>query len=176
MRDDNSRFGNADAEDLRKVFQETEIRRIPITGFVTGYHTLPFTLIGPDRDGEEDPAQGSLKLTGKIQVSPKIVFSISPREESYGEIFAEEDPFMDRSITGRVFAFGIANRKNLKIRNEHLTVEEFPGSDSELLANVLDELDRRETVNMGVIWCPRPRLYPVSLERFILSVVDKELR
>jgi hypothetical protein len=55
-------------------------------------------------------------------------------------------------------------------------VEEFPESDGELTERVLNELARAEIINMGVIWCPQPRFYPISLERFIVSVLEKEFR
>jgi hypothetical protein len=171
-------FENADQERLKRVFQMTEIKRVPISGIVSGYHTLPFTLIGPNDENEDDPARnpGSLKLTGKITVSPKLVVSVSPNDERFAEIFQEAEPFMDRSIASRVFSFSAAYRRNHRIRNEHLTVEQFPDSDSELIAKVLNELSRAEIINMGVIWCPQPRFYPVSLERFIMSVLDREFK
>ncbi len=173
-------FDNADQERLKRIYPMTAVRRVPITGIVSGYHTLPFTLVGPNDEAEETPAQpGSLKLTGKISVSPKLVVSISPNDERFAEIFPEAEPFMDRSITSRVFAFSApslsgAFRRNHRIRNEHLMVEEFPDPDQELLEKVLNELQRAEVINMGVIWCPQPRFYPISLERFIASVLDRE--
>jgi hypothetical protein len=172
------RSDHSDPERLKKVFQRTEVKRAPISGIVSGYHTLPFTLIGPNDEDESDAAKsaGSLKLTGKITVSPKLVMSISPDDERFAEIFREAEPFMDRSIISRVFSFSAAYRRNHRIRNEHLTVEEFPDSDSELLAKVLNELSRAEIINMGVIWCPQPRFYPISLERFIATVLDREFK
>lgn len=173
-------FDNADQERLKRIYAMTAVKRVPITGIVSGYHTLPFTLVGPNDEKEEaegfSSKSGSLKLTGKISVSPKLVVSISADDERFAEIFPEADPFMDRSITSRVFAFSGAYRKSHRIRNEHLTVEEFPDPDQELLEKVLNELSRAEVINMGVIWCPQPRFYPISLERFIASVLDREFR
>src|SRR5687768_4170965 len=144
-------FDNADQERLKRIYAMTAVRRVPITGIVSGYHTLPFTLVGPNDEAEEAPARpGSLKLTGKISVSPKLVVSISPNDERFAEIFPEAEPFMDRSITSRVFAFSGAYRRNHRIRNEHLMVEEFPDPDQELLEKVLNELQRAEVINMGV--------------------------
>lgn len=174
-------FENADQERLKRIYAMTAVKRVPITGIVSGYHTLPFTLVGPN-DEKEDAGKGagSLKLTGKISVSPKLVVSISPGDERFSEIFPESEPFMDRSIVGRMFAFSAltlsgAFRRNHRIRNEHLTVEDFPDADQDLLEKVLNELSRAEIINMGVIWCPQPRFYPISLERFIASVLDREL-
>lgn len=170
-------FENADQERLKRIYAMTAVKRVPITGIVSGYHTLPFTLIGPNDENEDAASRpGSLKLTGKISVSPKLVVSISPDDERFAEIFPEAEPFMDRSITSRVFAFSGGYRRNHRIRNEHLTVEDFPDPDQELLEKVLNELSRAEVINMGVIWCPQPRFYPISLERFIASVLDREFR
>jgi hypothetical protein len=166
---------------LKRIYAMTAVKRIPITGIVSGYHTLPFTLVGPNDGLEETPEKpGSLKLTGRISVSPKLVVSISPDDERFAEIFPEAEPFMDRSITGRIFAFSApslsgAFRRSHRVRNEHLSVEAYPDGDQDLLEKVLNELSRAETINMGVIWCPQPRFYPISLERFIVSVLDREL-
>jgi hypothetical protein len=170
-------FHNTDPEQLRSIYQRTDIKRSPITGIVSGYHTLPFTLIGPnDESGTEEQAAGSLKLTGKISVSPKLVIPVNPNDERFADIFPEIEPFMDPGLMSRVFSFSLGYRRNLRIRNEHLSVEAFPNPDGELLDKVLDELNRGEIVNMGVIWCPAPHFYPVSLERFIVSVLDREFR
>jgi hypothetical protein len=171
-------FPDADPDQMRQVFQSTRIARSPLTGFVAGYHTLPFTLIGPNDEPGIDAiaASGSLKLTGQITVSPKLVMTLNPNDERFAEIFPEETPFMDRRIVGRVFGFNAAYRRNHRIRGEHLQVEEISLPDQELLEKVLDEMSRGEVINMGVIWCPAPRFYPISLERFIVSVLDRELK
>ncbi|HAO99393.1 MAG TPA: hypothetical protein DCQ83_05060 [Fibrobacteres bacterium] len=171
-------FHNSQPEQLRWIYQRTDIKRAPMTGIVSGYHTLPFTLIGPNDENEptEKGGQGSLKLTGKISVTPKLVMPVTPHDEQFSDIFPEMEPFMDPGMVSRVFSFSLAYRKNIRIRNEHLAVESFPNPDNELLDKVLDELNRSEIVNMGVIWCPAPRFYPVSLERFIFSVIDREFK
>jgi hypothetical protein len=177
-------FPGANPGRLRRVFERTEIRRAPLTGIVQGYHTLPFSLVGPEdaaKDAEtsqdgETLARGSVLLTGKISVSPKLILPVSPEGESFGEVFPEEEAFMDPGLVARVFAFAVGKGRNLRVRNEHLTVETFADSDAILLERVLDELDRSETINRAVIWCPEPRFYPVSLEKFILSVLEREFR
>lgn len=172
----------ANPERLRRVFERTEVRRAPITGIVQGYHTLPFSLIGPDDAGDTEHADapeanaGSVLLTGKISVSPKLVIPVTSGDEHFSDAFPEEEPFMDRALTGRVFAFAAGKGKHLRVRNEHLGVETFVDSDAILLERVLDELEQKEIIDRAVIWCPEPRFYPVSLEKFILSVLDRELR
>lgn len=168
-------FENADQDRLKRIYAATAIKRSPISGILSGYHTLPFTLIGPNDENEDASANsGSLKLTGKISVSPKLVVSISPNDERFAEMFPESEPFMDRSLVSRVFVFSGGYKRNHRIRNEHLAVEAHAEGDQELVEKVLNELSRAEIINMGVIWCPQPRFYPVSLERFIVSVLDRE--
>lgn len=181
-------FPGAHPERLRRIFERTEIRRAPLTGIIRGYHTLPFSLIGPDdtaSEGDETSADsassqssgtGSVLLTGKISVSPRLVIPVTPEAEHFGDAFPEEEPFMDRDLVGRVFAFAVGKGRNLRVRNEHLHVETFADSDTIVLERVLDDLDRSETIDRAVIWCPEPRFYPVSLEKFILSVLDREFR
>lgn len=171
-------FENADQDRLKQIYQSTDIRRLPLTGIVAGYHTLPFTLVGPNDESDDSSAKGrgSLKLTGRIMVSPKLLFTLSPGDEHFADMFPEEDPFMDKSIVSRFFSFSTAYKKNYRIRNENLSVEEFPDGDRELVEKVLNELSRAEIINMGVIWCPQPRFYPISLERFIASVLEREFR
>jgi hypothetical protein len=170
-------FENADQDRLKHIYKTTDVRRLPITGIVAGYHALPFTLVGPNDETDEGKTNpGSLKLTGKIMVSPKLVLSLSPGDERFADMFPEAEPFMDKSIVARMFSFSTAYKKNYRIRNEHLAVEEFPDEGKDLLNTVLNELSRAEIINMGVIWCPSPRFYPISLERFIASVLDREFR
>jgi hypothetical protein len=170
-------FENADQDGLRRIYKSTDIRRLPITGIVAGYHSLPFTLVGPNDESDSGKANpGSLKLTGQIKVSPKLLLSLSPGDERFAEMFPEAEPFMDKSLVARIFSFSAVPKKNYRIRNENLTVEEFPEDDQDLLATVLNELSRAEIINMGVIWCPQPRFYPISLERFIASVLEREFR
>jgi hypothetical protein len=190
MPDSSELFPGAHPARLRRVFERTEIRRAPLTGIVRGYHTLPFSLVGPD-DGTarapEEPAPesapdtvgavgGSVLLTGKISVSPRLIIPVAPDGESFGEAFPEEEPYMDPGLVGRVFAFAVGKGRNLRVCNEHLTVETFADSGALLLERVLDDLDRSEIIDRAVIWCPEPRFYPVSLEKFILSVLEGEFR
>src|SRR5688572_3404049 len=198
MPDSSELFPGAHPARLRRVFERTEIRRAPPTGIVRGYHTLPFSLIGPDdgtsrasdsssSDSSEEsaldstagtagPARGSVLLTGKISVSPRLIIPVAPDGESFGDAFPEEEPFMDPGLVGRVFAFAVGKGRNLRVRNEHLAVETFADSDGILLERVLDDLARSEIIDRAVIWCPEPRFYPVSLEKFILSVLEREFR
>jgi hypothetical protein len=103
-----------------------------------------------------------------------LIVPVSSDGESFGDAFPEEDPYMDRGLKARVFAFAVGKGRNLRVRNEHLSVETFADSDALLLERVLDEMNRGEVIDRAVIWCPEPRFYPVSLEKFILSVLERE--
>src|SRR3954471_2331235 len=94
----------ADPERLKHVYKTTDVKRIPMTGIVSGYHTLPFTLIGPNDESDSEKKSGSLKLTGKISVSPKLVIPITSQDERFADIFPEIEPFMDPGILGRIFS------------------------------------------------------------------------
>ena len=163
-------YDNFDNEFLKNIFSSTEISRKPITGIVKGYHVLPYVLVGPDKPNDE----GSIKLKGEITVSPKLVFSPHSNNEKFKEIFEETEPFMDKSIISRTFSFKVAYCENRNIRGSNLTIEKLKDSDSEVLSSVLEDLERQEKINTGVIWCPHPKFYPISLERFIYSILDKE--
>jgi len=61
---------------LRGIFEQTRILRRPVTGIVTGYHVLPYILVGPDVEAE----RRAVEIRGKIRVSPRLV--IRPGQEA----------------------------------------------------------------------------------------------
>jgi hypothetical protein len=156
-----------DPEFLRHVFEHTEVLRKPITGIITGYHVLPYILVGP----EEDHPHRSVEVRGRIKVSPRLV--IGPREAglTYGEFFAERE-LMDQAIVARVFSFRYASR--LSLENEDLRITRQDREAHRHLERVLDDLAQREVVNTGVIASPDVRFYPVSIDRFIREILDQE--
>jgi hypothetical protein len=156
-----------DPEFLRHVFDQTQILRKPITGIITGYHILPYILVGP----QEDQPQKSVEVRGRIKVSPRLV--ISPRELglTYGEFFAERE-LMDQAMVARVFSFKYASRVSLE--NEDLKITRQDREAHRHLERVLDDLSQREIVNTGVISTPDVRFYPVSIDRFIREILDQE--
>jgi hypothetical protein len=156
-----------DPEFLRHVFEQTQILRKPITGIITGYHVLPYILVGP----QEDQPHKSVEVRGRIKVSPRLV--ISPRDLglTYGEFFAERE-LMDQAMVARVFSFKYASRVSLE--NEDLKITRQDREAHRHLERVLDELAQREIVNTGVIATPDVRFYPVSVDRFIREILDQE--
>jgi hypothetical protein len=156
-----------DPEFLRHVFEHTEILRKPLTGIITGYHVLPYIIVGP----EEDRPNRSVEVRGRIKVSPRLV--ITPRDAglTYGEFFAERE-LMDQAIVARVFSFRYAPRVNLE--HEELKITRQEREAPRHLERVLDDLARQEIVNTGVISTPDVRFYPVSIDRFIREILDQE--
>jgi len=151
----------------REVFEGTRIVRHPLTGIVTDYHELPYLLIGPAEQG------GCTEISGNIKVSPRLV--ITPRQimERFGEIFQDEG-FMDAQLQMRHFRFAMARDPSRQIRAGELQIrhEECPAE--ERLGAREDELARTENVRTSLLYCPIPRLYPISLERFIQSILHRE--
>ncbi|MBI5118328.1 hypothetical protein HZA56_17770 [Candidatus Poribacteria bacterium] len=153
---------------FREIFEETEILKKPTTGFVAGYHTLPYILLGRSTKTPEN----AVEIRGKISVSPKFVISPEHLGATYGELFGSDG--IDESIVGRVFAFPYLKKHQANIASEELTIKSIDKGLESVLASVLDELDRMEIINTGVIITPNVRFYPVSLEKFILKILDRE--
>src|SRR5262250_1760634 len=75
-----------DLEFLRHVFEETQVVRKPLTGIITGYHVLPYILVGP----EHDKPGRSVEVRGRIKVSPRLVIGAGGGP-TYGEMFNETE-------------------------------------------------------------------------------------
>ena len=158
-----------DLEFLRHVFEETRVVRKPLAGIITGYHVLPYILIGP----EHDQPGHSVEVRGRIKVSPRLVIAAGGAGPTYGELFKETE-LMDQRLVARVFSFRYASRvalesEELRIRRQ---ARDAPGQ----LERVLEELTQREVINTGVIVSPDVRFYPVSIDRFIREILDQEFR
>ena len=158
-----------DPEFLRHVFEETRIVRKPMTGIITGYHVLPYILVGADR---ATPAH-SVEVRGRIKVSPRLVIAPGRDGPTYGEIFAESD-LMDQRIVARFFSFKYAGRVSLE--SDDLRIRRQERDAGAHVERVLEELSRREIIDTGVIVSPDARFYPVSLDRFIREILDQEFR
>jgi hypothetical protein len=157
-----------DREFLRHVFDETRIVRKPMTGIITGYHVLPYILVGTE---EEHPGS-SVEVRGRIKVSPRLV--LGPGQgPTYGELFGERE-LMDHRLVARVFSFRYASR--VALESEDLKISRQAREAESHVERVLEELAQREIINTGVIVSPDPRFYPVSLDRFIREILDQEFR
>jgi hypothetical protein len=158
-----------DPEYLKRVFDDTQILRRPIAGIVAGYHVLPYVLVGPD----VEQRQHAVEIRGKIRVSPRLLFTPRHLGQTYEQLF--DDPeLMDRALVGRVFSFLYAARQNVQLEHEDLKIERVERDPRVQLDRTLDELMRGEILDTGVIFSPDVKFYPVSIERFIAEILDRE--
>lgn len=158
-----------DEELLRHVFEQTQVLRKPMTGIITGYHVLPYILVGPEHD---HPGR-SVEVRGRIRVSPRLVLTPGKDSPTYGELFGESE-LMDHRLVARVFSFRYASRVSLE--SEDLNIRRHEREPSGHIERVLEELAQREIINTGVISAPDVRFYPVSVDRFIREILDQEFR
>jgi hypothetical protein len=155
-------------DEMREIFQRTEIIRRPTYGIISGYHELPYVCLGAAWESDS----GTMEVRGNIQVSPRFVLRPGHLESSYGEIFGEDN--VDAAIAGRLFGFLGFRRHPVECSSEHLTVQNIGHAVDHVLGRVLDELERQEDITTGVILTPNTRYYPVSIERFITSILGDE--
>lgn len=158
-----------DPEFLRHVFDQTRVVRKPLTGIISGYHVLPYILVGTERD----QPKRSVEVRGRIKVSPRLVLAAGGDGPTYGEVFGETE-LMDRRIVARVFSFRYASR--VALESEELKIRRQERELHDHLDRVMEELAQREVINTGVIVSPDVRFYPVSLDRFIREILDQEFR
>jgi hypothetical protein len=158
-----------ESEYLRKVFEDTQVLRKPISGFVTGYHVLPYILVAPD----VEQGQRSVEIRGRIRVSPRLVLSPRHLGQTYGELFHDPE-IMEKALVGRIFSFLYAGRQNIQLESDDLRVIRAERDPRSQIDRALDELARGEILDTGVILSPDAKFYPVSIERFILEILDRE--
>ncbi|HEX7511566.1 MAG TPA: hypothetical protein VF335_09715 [Chitinivibrionales bacterium] len=161
-------FFDRQSDFFKEIFFKTTILRRPISGIVSGYHELPYIFVAPDDDNDTQ----SIEINGKINVSPKFVISPSMLSETFGDVFDPET--FDKDLQGRFFSFAYGNRKNVKIHNEYFHVKNIEEKPEEYSKRVLDQLLMQENITTGLILGPRFKYYPVSLDRFINEIVDRE--
>ncbi len=158
-----------DPEHLKRIFEDTQVLRKPVTGIVTGYHVLPYVLVAPDAE----QARRSVEIQGKIRVSPRLILSPRHLGQTYEQLF--DDPeLMDRALVGRVFSFLYAARHNVQLEQEGLRITHSERDPRSQIDRALDELMRGEILDTGLIFSPDVKFYPVSIERFITEILDKE--
>jgi len=160
-----------DPELFKSIFDRTQVRRKPLRGIIAGYHILPYILVGP----QEEQERRSVEIRGKIRVSPKLVLAPGRYGQTYGELFRESE-VMDQTLVARVFSFLYASRHQVTLEHEDLKVLRSDRDPEAQIHRALDELMRRETIDTGVILCPRVRFYPISIDRFITEILDEEFR
>jgi hypothetical protein len=164
-------FEPYDPELLKSVFDQTQVLRKPLRGIITGYHVLPYVLVGP----QEEQEQRSIEIKGKIRVSPKLLLAPGRYGQTYGDLFRDSE-VMDQALVARVFSFLYSSRHQVSLEHEDLRINRSDRDPRAQASRVLDELLRREIIDTGVILCPRVSFYPVSIDRFITEILDEEFR
>jgi len=158
-----------DSEYMQHIFRETRIIKTPTYGIVTGYHRLPYILLG----GSKERRDRSLEIRGQINVSPRFIWHPDYPGVKYGEMFGED--YIEPALVGRVFGFLGFRGKPVNFESEYLKIKEKQMRAERLIEVVLDELERKEDIETGVLHTPDVQFYPVSVERFIASIVSEEL-
>ncbi|PCJ63825.1 MAG: hypothetical protein COA73_04865 [Candidatus Hydrogenedentota bacterium] len=154
--------------DMRALYDQTVVVRRPRYGIVTGYHELPYVCIG-------ESFESGYKTTcvrGKVHVSPRFIIRPAQYESSYDDIFGEDN--VDSSLAGRIFGFMGFQGKPVECTSEYLEVKHVEHSVDRVLNETLDELERQEDITTGVVISPNAQYYPVSIEKFISSILDDE--
>lgn len=162
-------FNYSQNEVLREVYQKTNVLRKPITGIISGYHQLPYILVAPQSQNNSQ----TVVINGKINVSPKFLISPVALKETFGDVFDPET--FDHAIEGRFFSFGYA-QKNVKIQNEFFQITNYEENPEEYLNRVHDQLMQQENTTTGLIFNPKFQYYPVSIDRFLSEILDREFR
>ncbi|MDR3013194.1 MAG: hypothetical protein LBU70_08295 [Chitinispirillales bacterium] len=157
-------------EALRDIYERTDILRKPISGIVSGYHDLPYIMIAPAGENGRRTAE----VTGRISVSPKFILSAEALIETFGEVF-DPDTF-DKDIEGRIFSFAYMGRRNVKVENAHFSLHYHNEPPDEYVERVADDLMRQEDTRTGLISGPNLRYYPISIDRFISEMLEREFR
>ena len=155
-------------KEMRDIFDRTVIVRKPTYGIIKGYHELPYICLG---DSLEDNT-GTMRVKGRVHVSPQFVIKPRHYQSNYADIFGEDE--VDVAIAGRVFGFLGFPNKPVECALEYFELSHHPGTIDDLLHASLDELERMEDITTGVIITPLSRYYQISVERFISHILEDE--
>ena len=159
-----------DKRAMRDIYDRTVILRTPTYGIVKGYHELPYICLG---DALEN-AEGSMRVHGRIHVSPQFIIKPQHYQSSYSDIFGKDD--VDVAIAGRMFGFlGFPNRP-VECSSEQLELFHVPDGIDELIGKCMDEFERAEDITTGLILAPESKYYQISIERFIAEIIEDEFR
>jgi hypothetical protein len=157
-----------DGNEIRALFDSTEIVRIPRYGIVKGYHELPYVCIGESFES----GYSTTRVKGTIQVSPQFVIRPSHYNPSYEDLFGEDHT--DQELKGRMFGFMGFHDRPVECKSDHLELKHVNASKDRVLSETLDELERFEDITTGVIISPNAQYFPVSVEKFISTILEDE--
>ena len=157
-----------DGIEMRAIFDNTVIVRGPRYGIIKGYHELPYVCLSE----AIEPGYKTTRVMGKVMVSPQFVITPQSYGPSYEEIFGSEH--VDKELVGRMFGFMGFRDKPVECKSEYMNVEHTDRTIDQMLSETLDDLERREDITSGVLICPNAQYYPISVEKFISSILDDE--
>ena len=156
--------------EMRELFDRTVVVRKPRFGIVSGYHELPYVCLGESIES----GYTTMRVKGRVQVSPRFVIRPPQFEPSYEEIFGEEN--VDSALVGRMFGVLGFQGRPVECKSEYLELKHLTSPVERVLNETLDHLERHEDITTGVIIAPDARYYLVSIERFISSVLEDEFQ
>lgn len=156
------------AQEMRAIYAATTIVRRPVHGIIRGYHELPYVCIG----ASVVSGKNTMRVKGRVHVSPRFLIRPAHYAPNYEDIFGEDN--VDEALTGRVFGFLGFRDRPVECTSEFLDVKCLDATVDQVLGESLNELDRMEDLSTGVIITPDSRYYPVSVERFISSIIEEE--
>ncbi len=163
------RDGYKDIGEHKKLLAQMRVLKKPYVGIVSGYHDLGYRVLGPEtKDGA-----GSVQISGRLFVSPKLVWTPADMEKTFGDMF-EDTEMMDSNLVGRVFAFPNRVSGNFRVESEHLKVTQHEWSPDLLIEKVMEELMKKEITDTAVISTPNVRFYPLAVQRFIHEILTEE--
>jgi hypothetical protein len=158
-----------DIEGQKKILDQMRVLKKPFLGIVSGYHDLGYRVLGP----ESIEGAGSVQISGRLFVSPKLVWTPADMEKTFGDMF-EDTEMMDSNLVGRVFAFPKRVSGNFNVESEHLRVTQHEWSPDLLIEKVMEELMSKEITDTAVISTPNVRFYPLAIQRFIHEILVEE--
>jgi len=115
-----------------------------------------------------------MMVRGTITVSPKFIISAHQMRETFGDVFDAET--FDSDISARMFSFNYSQKKNLKIDSEKFEILQHEVAPEKLIERTKDQLEASEEIKTALIFGPQFSLYPISLDRFLHEILDREFR
>ncbi|HDP34444.1 MAG TPA: hypothetical protein ENN29_04975 [Candidatus Hydrogenedentes bacterium] len=159
-----------DKRAMRDIYERTIILRTPTYGIIKGYHELPYICLGEALES----ASGSMRVRGRIHVSPQFIIKPKQYNSSYSDIFGEDE--VDLAIAGRMFGFlGFPNHP-VECSSEQLELSHEPDTIDALIGKCMDAFERSEDITTGLILTPESKYYQISIERFIAEIIEDEFR
>jgi hypothetical protein len=157
-----------DLREMKAIFDGTVIVRGPRYGIIKGYHELPYICIGQAIES----GFNTTRVEGKITVSPQFIIKPPQYGPNYEDIFGEDA--LDEELAGRMFGFVGFRDKPVECKSEYMNVAHVDRTVDQVLSETLDELERKEDITAGVMICPNAQYYPISVEKFISSILEDE--